>query len=161
MEEKKTIFDYLAQVMIIFGFSMLVMNSFCFLLGDSAQGFSAMFELGSQGIPVEIVLQFLCLSVLITGSRFVFFTDILIRKMPVWLRTVCMLVLIVIMIAAFIILFDWFPVNMWQPWAMFFLCFGISFLGSCFVMFIKEKAENRKMKEALQRLKEKEQTQYE
>lgn len=142
--------------MVVFGFSMLIMNLFCLAFGAGAKDYSTLFELENQGVPVKISLQFLCISVLITGIRFVFFTDILIRKMPLWLRTVCMLISIVILIAAFIIAFDWFPADMWQPWAMFFLCFGISFIGSCFVMLLKERTENRKMEEALRRLQEKE-----
>ncbi len=161
MEEKKTIFDYMSQIMVMFGFSMLIMNIFCLAFGNSAKGFSAMFELGNQGVPAKIAFEFLCLSVLITGIRFLFFTDIWIKKMPVRARTICMLISIVIVIAAFIIIFDWFPIDMWQPWAMFFICFGISFTGSYFVMMIKEKVENRKMKEALERLKEKEKSQNE
>lgn len=156
MDKKKSILDYLAQVMIVFGFAMLVMNIFCLACGDSAKDFSRMFELGSQGVPVKTVFQFLCVSVLIIGLRIVFFTDMLIKKMPIWLRTVCMLVSVVIVIASFIIAFHWFPIDMWQPWVMFFACFGISFLGSYFAMTIKEKVENRQMEEALQRLKEKE-----
>ena len=156
MKEKSTILDYLAQVLIVFGFMMLVLNVFCLAFGNSAKEFSAMFELGNQGIPVKIAFQFLCVSALNVGVRFLFFTDVIIKKMPIWLRTICMLISVVISIAAFIMVFHWFPANMWKPWAMFFICFGISFLGSYFVMIIKEKAENRRMEEALQRLKEKE-----
>ncbi len=156
MDEKKTIFDYLAQVMIIFGFTMLILNIFCLVFGNAAKDISTLFELGDQGIPVGITLQFLCISALITGLRFVFFTDVIIQKMPIWLRTVCMLIFVVIIIAAFIIIFNWFPANMWQPWAMFFVCFGLSFLGSCLVVVVKEKVENKHMEEALRRLKEKE-----
>lgn len=156
MEERKTIFDYLAQVLIVFGFTMLVITIFCLVFGDSAKDFSAMFALGSKGIPVEIAFQFLGVSVLIVGVRFLFFTDICIKKMAIWLRTICMLTAAVIIIAVFIIAFHWFPVNMWQPWAMFFVCFGISFLGSYLVMVIKERVENKRMEEALQRLKERE-----
>ena len=156
MEEKKTILDYLAQMMIVFGFAMLTLNIFCLVFGDSAKDFSTLFSLGDQGIPVEVVLQFVCVSALITGARFVFFTDVIIQRMPIWLRTICMLLLIVTIITAFIVIFHWFPVNMWQPWVMFFVCFGLSFLGSCFVVMVKEKVENRRMEEALQRLKEKE-----
>ena len=156
MDEKKTIFDYLAQVMIIFGFAILVLNIFCLVFGNDAKDISAIFKLGDQGIPVGITLQFLCVSFLITGVRFVFFTDVIIQKMPIWLRTICMLTIIVIIIAAFIIVFNWFPVNMWQPWAMFFVCFGLSFLGTYTVVTVQEKIENKRMEEALQRLKEKE-----
>lgn len=156
MEEKKTVFDYLAQVLIVFGFGMLMLNIFCLAFGNSAKEFSAMFELGNQGVPVAIAFQFLCVSVLIVGARYIYFTDALIKKMPVWLRTVCMLTTAVMIIAVFVIVFHWFPADMWQPWAMFFICFGISFLGSYLVTAIKEKTENRRMEEALQRLKKKE-----
>lgn len=154
MEEKRTVFDYLAQVLLIFGFAMLTLNVFCLVFGNSAKEFSAMFALGDRGIPVQIVFQFLGVSVLLVGVRFLFFTDMVIKKMPVWLRTVCMLTVIVMIIAAFVIAFDWFPVNMWQPWAMFFICFILSFLGSYFVMMVRAKVENDRMDEALQRLKE-------
>ncbi len=156
MEKKKTVFDYLAQVLIVFGFTMLVMNIFCLAFGNSAKGFSAMFALANRGVPIEITFEFLFLSALIVGLRLLFFTDILIKEMPVWLRTICMLTSVIIIIAAFIIAFHWFPINMWQPWAMFCICFIISFWGSYFVMFIKEKTENKRMAEALMRLKEKE-----
>ena len=127
---------------------------FCIAFGSSARDVSAIFALGEQGIPVSIASQFLGVSILLTGARFVFFTDIIIKKMPVWLRCACMLTFAVIVIAAFIILFDWFPVNMWQPWLMFFLSFGICFAVSYIFVTLKEKSENRRMEEALQRLKE-------
>lgn len=155
MEEKRSVFDYLAQVMIVFGFGMLTLNIFCLIFGDSAKDFSAMFGLGNRGIPAEIVFQFLAVSVLVVGARFLFFTDLVIRVMPIWLRTVCMLTTVVLLIAAFVAAFGWFPVNMWQPWVMFFVCFGVSFLGSYLVMIVRERVENRRMDEALRRLKEK------
>lgn len=154
MEEKRTIFDYLAQVLTIFGFTILTIAVFCLVFGNSAKDFSTLFELGAQGIPINIIFQFLLVSALITGVRFIFFTDTFIRKMPVWLRTICMSTVIVVIIAVFVIAFHWFPVNMWKPWVMFFISFGVSFLGSYFVTKIKEDTENKRMDEALQRLKE-------
>ncbi len=156
MEEKRTIFDYLAQVLTIFGFAMLVINIFCLVFGDSAKDLSAMFALGNRGIPTTIAFQFLCVAALIVGARFVFFTDILIKRMPIRLRTVCLLITIIVIIAVFVVVFHWFPADRWEPWVMFFVCFGLSFLGSCFVMTVKERVENKRMEEALRRLKEKE-----
>lgn len=154
MEEKKTVFNYLSQVLIVFGFAMLTMNIFCLAFGNSAKDLSPMFALGSQGLPIEIVFQFLLLSAMIIGLRFIFFTDIFIKKMPIYLRTILMLTSVIIIMTAFIAAFHWFPINMWQPWVMFFICFIVSFLGSYFVMILKEKTENKRMAEALQRLKE-------
>lgn len=156
MEKRKTVFDYLAQVMIVFGFTMLALNIFCIVLGNSAKDLSAMFELGNQGIPVGIAFQFLCVSALTICVKLVFFTDVLIKNMPIWLRTICMLATIVAIITVFSVLFHWFPVDMWQSWAAFLISFGLSFLGSYLVVVMKEKTENRKMEEALRRIKEKE-----
>ena len=63
MEEKRSILDYLAQVLLIFGFTMAVINLFCLTFGASAKGFSAMFALGNEGIPVEVVFQFFMIAI--------------------------------------------------------------------------------------------------
>lgn len=154
MEEKKTIFDYLAQIITIYGFTMLTLNILCIAFGASARDISELFALGAQGIPVRVSFQFLCVSALLTGARYVFFTDTVIKKMPVWLRCACMLTFAVTAIAVFIILFHWFPIDMWQPWLMFFLGFGLSFLGSCLFMTLREQTENKRMEDALKHLKE-------
>lgn len=161
MEEKKTIFDYLTQIMAVFGFTILVTNLCCLAVGNYAKEISTVFALGDRGVPVSTALEFLGLSALITGLRALFFTDIWIKKMAIWARTVCLLLVSVLVIAAFAALFRWFPVDMWQPWAAFFVCFGISFAGSCLVMTAKEKAENRKMQAALEHLNQKEQGKHE
>lgn len=156
MEDKKTILDYLAEILIVFGFSMLIMNIFCLIFGNSAREYSAMFALGNRGIPANICFQFLFIAFLTTGNRVLFFTDMLIKNMPIWIRTICMLSIIILIIAVFAVIFHWFPVDMWQPWVMFLICFGLSFLGSYFIMVIKEKTENKRMEEALRKLKGKE-----
>lgn len=153
MENKKTLFDYLGQVMIVFGFSTVVLNIFCLLIGEDAQSISTIYSLGKEGISVATSLQFLGVSVCITGFRFVFFTDGIIRQMSVVMRTICMFVSIIVLIAVCVVLFDWFPVNMWQPWAAFFLTFAFCSAASLLLMVLKEKAENKKMEEALRRIK--------
>lgn len=156
MDQEKGIIDYLAQVLAIFGFSILALNLFCLAIGDSAQSLSTMFAMGSKGLTVETMLQYLAISALSVGMRFFFFTDRWIKKMTVPLRTVCMLVAVLLITTVFIIRFGWFPADMWQNWVMFFVCFFLSFLCSYLVMRQKEKAENRKLMDALDRLKEKE-----
>ncbi len=152
MEKRTTIFDYLGQTMIVFGFSMVVLNLLCLAFGEDAKDFSAMFALGGQGIPTPVVFQYLLVSALIAGLRFLFFTDRIIKKMSIARRTVGMLASVLVVTVAFITLFRWFPVTMWQPWAAFFLSFGISVFGSYQVMAWKERMENQKMAAALRRL---------
>lgn len=161
MEEKKNIFDYLAQVLIIFGFSMLILNLFCIVFGDSAQSMSSMFALGSRGLAVETVFQFLVTSILVVSLRFFFFTDRFIKHMSLPLRTVCMLGSVLLAMAVFIVRFQWFPADFRLGWVMFFVCFLFSFVCSYLVMLLKEKTENRKLREALDKLKEKENSDHE
>lgn len=73
--------------------------------------------------------------------------------MTIPVRTICMLAAEVAVIAVFVITCGWFPVAMWQPWAMFFFCFGICFVLSFAVTLLKTRLEERKMEEALERLK--------
>lgn len=154
MEERKTVFDYLGQIFMIYGITITVLNIFCLLFGESAKELSTMFSLGSNGLRVSTMAQFLGVSVIVVVLRFVFFTDVVIKNMSVAVRTICMVILVLLTISIFILIFDWFPVHMWQPWAMFFLCFGICFIISMAVTVVKEKAENRKMEEALKRIKQ-------
>lgn len=154
MEERKTVFDYLGQIFMIYGITITVLNIFCLLFGESAKELSTMFSIGSNGLRVSTMAQFFGVSVIVVVLRFVFFTDVVIKNMSMAVRTICMVILVLLTISIFILIFDWFPVHMWQPWAMFFLCFGICFIISMAVTVVKEKAENRKMEEALKRIKQ-------
>lgn len=154
MEDKKNIFDFAGMVLIIFGFSMMFMMVFTVICGEDARGFSTMFALGKQGVPVAVMAQFLFMAVLIVLARWVFFTDFLIKKSSMTIRTIGMLLTVLLISAGFIIAFGWFPVNMWKPWFLFFIDFGISTGISLIVVSLKEKIENKKMEEGLKRLRE-------
>ncbi len=154
MEERKTVFDYLGQVMGIFGFSIFIMSVLCLFVGEEAQSVSTIYALGKEGISVETMMQFLGVSVCITGFRYLFFTDKVIKWMSVTMRTVGMLSATIVVIVLCTIMFGWFPIDQWQAWASFLLTFALCFAGSLAVTRLKEKSENRKMEEALRRIKE-------
>lgn len=156
MEEKKTILDYCASVLITFGFAILVLSIFCVLVGEEAWEVSSLYSMGKEGLSVATIMQFFGMSVCITLLRIFFFTDSVIKKMSVTLRTICMLVCIIGLIVMCAAVFGWFPVNMWQAWTGFAVSFVLCFMGSCLVMFLKERTQNRRMEEALARLKEQE-----
>ncbi len=157
MKKREIIFDYIEQIFKIFGVVVLCMCIFCVLLGERAKEFSTIFALGESGLTINTILQFFLLSVIIITLRLVFFTEGLIKKLPVAVRTVCMFILVILFITLFSILFGWFPVNMWQAWLSFFVCFFVSAGISTALALLKEKVENKRMEEALRRLKEGEQ----
>lgn len=153
MEDKKNIFDFAGMVFITFGFCMICMMLFTVLFGEEAKEFSAMFALGKEGVPVELMAQFFTLAVLITLARYLLFSDVLIKKGSIAVRTAGMFLIIIIICAGFIVAFRWFPVNMWDSWIGFFVCFGILSVISVMVMTLREKMENRKMEDGLERLR--------
>ncbi len=155
MEERKHLLDYLTQVFTIFGITIFVIGIICTLLGEEAAGESTMFRLGSGGIPVETVFQYLLTSICVTALRFVFFTDVLLKKMSVTGRTVGMLAAVIVLIGVFSCLFGWFPVDEAEGWIAFLICFGICFVTSAAVSAYRERVENRRLKDGLENLKKK------
>lgn len=156
MEERKTVFDYIGQIFITFGFSIVALTIFCVLVGEEAQDVSTIFSMGKEGLAVSTMTQFFGVSVCITGLRAFFFTDRIIKRGSVAVRSVCMLTSIVVMVVICAVIFGWFPITMWQSWVGFLSTFALCFVGSLLLMTLKERTENRKMEEALQRLKEQE-----
>lgn len=153
MEERKTIIDYIGQVFMIFGITIGIINVFCLLFGDGAQGYSTMFALGHTGVPTATILQFFLAAVCTTGLRFLFFTETFIKRMTVPCRTVCMILSEVAIIFVFILTCGWFPVDEWLPWVTFFISFALCFVCSVAITAMRERMENKRMEEALKRLK--------
>lgn len=60
------------------------------------------------------------------------------------------------MIIVLVMVFGWFPVDEWLPWIMFFVSFGVCFVISLTVTVCRERMENRRMEEALERLRKRE-----
>lgn len=155
MEQKRTIFDYIGQVFTIFGITVGILSVFCALFGDEAKGVSTIFSLGGEGIALQTILQFFITSVLITMLRFLFFTNVVFRRMAIPFRAGCMMVSVLLLLCGMNGLCNWFPETMWRAWLMFFLSFGISFVVSVGVTIFRERLENRKMEEALERIRQK------
>lgn len=156
MKERKSVFDYMAHVFTIFGVTILILAALSGLCGEDASEVSTIFALGKEGIPTITLFQFFLTSVLTTVVNGLFFSDKIVKRMPIWGRTVGMLLAEVFMIVIFVAAFGWFPMNMWEPWFMFLVTFLLCFGVSVGVTVLRERAENRKMESALAKMKEKE-----
>lgn len=130
------------------------MNLFCVVFGEGAKDYSSMFSLGSNGLSVSTTLQFLLVSIIIVVLRFVCFSDKIIKQLSVAFRMILVFVSVFTTIVVFIFIFNWFPVDQWQPWVRFLICFGVSVGISTVVGITREKMENSKMDEALKRFKQ-------
>ena len=154
MDQNFSVFKFLSQIFTIYGITTVLLNIFCVMFGESAYKFSTIFSLRSAGIGVATSFQFLLALFIITALRFIFMTDVLIKKMPLVARIIALFSGAFATIIAFIFIFNWFPSDMPIAWIMFIVCFMISCTVSTIISVIAERQENRKLDEALKRYKE-------
>lgn len=153
MEEKMTIFDYFSQVFTCFGLTMILMMCIIYAVGDSAQGYSSFFIFGNQGIPLNVMVEYLFLSGIIIFLKYLFFASNLIKSWGILKRSVVMITLVCIVVVIFILTFDWFPVKEWLPWLLFLLSFVVSASASVLTCIIRTKLENKRLEEGLTKMK--------
>lgn len=156
MDKNFSPLKYLAQVFMIYGITTGLLNVFCIMFGASAREVSAIFSLGTEGVGVATSFQFLLVAAVVVGLRWIFTTDILIKKMPLAARIIALFAGVFAAMVAFIFLFDWFPADVPMAWIMFIACFVISCAASTLISVLFEKQENRRLEEALKRYKEEE-----
>lgn len=154
MEKKTTIFNYLAQVFMIYGITTLLLNIFCVLFGAEAEGYSAIFSLENRGVGVETSLQFLLTAALVILLKVLFTTELLIKKMNSTLRIILMFASCLGMVCINIALFEWFPTDDLTAWVLFLVCFAVSCTISTVVSVLVQRAENEKLSSALERYKQ-------
>ena len=105
-------------------------------------------------MSIATSFQFLLAVFLIVGLKFIFMTDILIKKIPLAARIIIMFAGAFATILIFIFAFGWVPANMPIAWIMFIICFVLSCAVSTVISVLAEKQENRRLEEALKRYKE-------
>ena len=149
MEDRKTVFDYIEQLFTTYGIMVVIFIAFSVLIGNDAGRVSTLFALGSSGLSVSTLAQLLLLALLITILRNLFLSDLVIRDMSLILRNVLFFVSIMVVIAAFAVIFSWFPINEPLAWAGFLISFAVCTVISAIITRAGERAENKKMEEAL------------
>ncbi|MDE5741542.1 MAG: hypothetical protein K2H90_03750 [Oscillospiraceae bacterium] len=156
MDKKFSVLKFLSQVFIIYGVTTLLLNILCALFGTAAYGLSTIFSFGNAGVGIETSMQFLFAVLIICALKYIFMTDILIKKMPLAARIITMFASTFGVILIFIFMFGWFPADMPIAWIMFIICFIICCTVSTLLSVLAEKQENRRLEEALKRYKEEE-----
>ncbi len=154
MDKRFTIFGFLAQVFMIYGITTGLLNIFCMLFGNNAAGYSTLFSLAGAGVSVATSMQFLLVITIVIVLRMVFMSDMLIKNMPLGARIAAMFASVFAVTIGCVFIFGWFPVNDLLAWVMFVVCFAVSCAVSVIISTAAERQENRKLDEALKRVKE-------
>ena len=155
MEDNKTIFNYIGQVFATYGMILFIFIIFGIMIGDNASGYSSLFELGNQGFSIATLLQLFILAVIISVTQIAFLTYKLIKNLSIFFRNVLFFGTIVITFVTFAILFEWFPIDDVKAWIGFVLSFVVCTAISVTISRLEEQAENKKMEQALNKIKNK------
>ncbi len=149
MEEKKTIFNYISQIFATYGIIVLIFIVFSIVIGDVAKGYSSLFVMGKAGLSTPILCELLLLAVMITLAQIVFLTDRWIVNMSMMIRNVLLFLAVMVVMVIMIIAFKWFPLDDMTAWIGFIISYVISIIISALVTRLRERTENSKMQEAL------------
>ena len=153
MDDRKTIFDYIKQLFTTYGIMVVIFIVTNLIIGNEARSLSTLFALGSAGLSTATLIQLLFLAVIITVAQNIFLSDILIKNLALIVRNILFFVTVMAASTLFIVFFGWFPVGDLTAWIGFVVCFAVCTAVSALIMRLSENAENRKMQEALNRLK--------
>ena len=153
MEENKTIFNYISQMFATFGIIVTIFIIFSLVIGESSGDYSTLFALGKTGLTLGTLAQLLLLAFIITVAQVAFMTDVRIKNMSVVLRNVLFFSSIMAAIVVMVILCGWFPINDIKAWIGFVVSYVVCMVLSVLVSKLRERAENAKMQEALDKYK--------
>ena len=153
MEEKKTVFNYISQLFAIYGVVTVIFVVINIIIGNEAGSVSTLFSLGSTGLSTRTLIQLFILVVIVTVDDNIFLTDLVIKNMPLVLRNILFFAVILVTITVFAAVFGWFPLDNIGSWIGFIVSFSVCAAVSSILMRMEEKAENKKMQDALNRLK--------
>lgn len=153
MERSKTIFNYIGQLFATYGIIVTIFIAFTYLIGDNAKNMSSLYRLGSQGLSLATLIQLLALACIITFAQILLLTDHWIKSMYMVLRNIIFFVTICVAIGGFAVIFEWFPVSNIMAWVAFVISYIVCTGISVFISKLRENAENKKMEQALDKLK--------
>lgn len=88
-----------------------------------------------------------------TIFQIIFLTDKWIKNMTMFTRNILFFINMCITMALFATVFSWFPVGNIRAWIGFLICFIFSTAISVGINKLEENAENRKMEQALKKIK--------
>ena len=153
MDDNKNIFDYIKQLFTSFGIVVLLFIAINIIIGNEAGSVSSLFSLGAKGLSTATLLQLLFLVLIITVAQNIFLSDLVIKNMALVVRNILFFATIMAAITIFAVVFGWFPLNNVAAWIGFIVSFAFCSVISSVIMRLEENAENKKMQDALNRLK--------
>lgn len=156
MDEQKSLSkEFFQNIIKTFAYSVIAISIVGLLIGDAAKEFSNLFSFGSEGLSYPALLQIFICSVVIGCLRTLLLSDLIFKKMMLLWRYVLLLLLTFISTGFLVVLFRWFPVDLWEAWVGFIIAVIACFVIAASCMIIKTKLEDIKYDRLLSNYKAK------
>ena len=126
-----------------FAATILTISVVTWLSGDAVRDFGGPFALGRQGLTYGCIFQLFIISVILSGFSTLLMTDLIFKKAMLLWRAISMLFLTWVTVGSFIVLFGWFPLDMWEAWIGFAVSTTALMIGGAAVLILKTKLQNR------------------
>lgn len=149
---KKQLVLFIESLLQIFAVITLIFTITTVLLGKETGEFPNLFMLGNKGIAVQTLFQLFVFSFLICAFRFVFFTDIFLKKTGLVLRYIFFFVLTIAVFVIIALSFHWVPDKPFF-WLLVLISYSVSTVTSILITNFFTKKEDEKLNNALEVMK--------
>ncbi len=153
MERDKSIFDYIESFFKSFGIVVTIFIAFSYFIGDMASEYSTFFTLGSRALTIKTLVQLFVFVAILELAETIFMTDKWIKDMRMVVRNILFFLSVFAVICIFAYVFHWFPFTNVRSWIGFFICYFVCTVISTVLNKMKENAINKKMEQALRRIR--------
>lgn len=149
---KKQVITFIESVLKIFAVIILIFAITTLLIGKEAKNFPNLFMSGNDGISLKTFFQLFAFSFLISLLRFVFFTDVFLKKTGLVLRYVLFFVLTIAVFVIIALIFHWIPARPFI-WLLVLISYSVSTVISILLTIFFTKKEDEKLNNALTEMK--------
>lgn len=149
---KKRLGLFIGSLLQIFAVMILIFAIATALIGKESEKFPNLFLLENEGIAVQTLFQLFAFSFLICALRFIFFTDVFLKKTGLVLRYVLFFVLTIAVFVIITLIFSWIP-NKLLYWLLVLASYSVSTIISIFVTTLFARKEDEKLNDALAKMK--------
>lgn len=149
MEVSEKIVKYIERTLITFSILVLLFSLLNFFFDENVSKISLLFEFVKNALSLKLIFQLFIFSFVVNAITFFMGSDFMIKRMGRALRLVLMFILIFISLAVMIVLCHWFPPQETLPWLLTAIGFVLSFTMTVVIDSLKERHENEKINDAL------------
>ena len=145
MDEKKSMSkEFIRLMLITFACTVLTMSAIGWMFGGTAQGSSAVFSLGDEGLSFQTIFQILLFSIVNSGMALLVNTATIAKKLMLLWQMIITMISCLVVSGIMVTVFGWIPFDSWTGWLWFVGSFIGIFVIAATSVILKMKWEDKR-----------------